>query len=260
MLDAEIPALSRSSVTRQVLGMQQLAPNGVSEHWLLGTCGDIHWHLVADALGQDSLNFRAADGRPLYAAFRATRLEQARTGPLLGEDLRIHSGIAAAGLSQIGSQHILRRHGRKIGTLLMLSTFVTHDETGSNRRIVRARPARPCRLPEAGPELIALERRARDISRRFRTRRMPLDRAKRIEPSYTLDFNAVGLLYFPSFSRIAESTAATRRPIRRREMIYMGNVDPGEAVHVRRSGAEVLIARTDGRIIAISVEDRLRAA
>ncbi|MBT0959423.1 hypothetical protein IV417_18690 [Alphaproteobacteria bacterium KMM 3653] len=256
MLDLQPQSVTHEGVTQQILGMQQLGPDGLSEQWLLGACGDLHWTLLARSLGQDSLRFQSADGRPLYAAFCATRIDLASSGSLLGEHISIHSEIAAATGPKIGSRHVLRHRGRVIGSLLMLSTFVAHDETGSNRRIMRARPSGSCTLPAAGPDLMALDHRARQTSRRHRGHAMPLANAKRIDPSYALDFNAVGLLYFPSFSRFAESAQQSPRPLRMREVVYLGNLDAGEALYVHRSKAETLIAGPDGRILAQARDER----
>ncbi|MBU2868365.1 Pnap_2097 family protein [Pacificibacter marinus] len=256
MLDAHPQSVATARVTSQTLGMQQLCPHGLSEQWLLGACGDIHWTLLAKSLEQDGLRFKAADGRPLYAAFCATRLELAPSRSLLGENMSIHSDIAATSGPKTGSRHVFRHQGRVVGSLLMLSTFVAHDETGSNRRIVRALPSGSYTLPAAGPDLMALDRRARHTSRGLRGQYMPLDDADRIDPCYSLDFNAVGLLYFPSFSRFAESVVRCPKPLRMREVVYLGNLDAGEALYVQRSGAETHIAGADGRIIAQVNEER----
>ena len=135
-----------------------------------------------------------------------------------------------------------------IGSLLMLSTFVTHDETGSNRRIVRAMPERDCMLPEAGVELKELDARARSVLRTLRGQRV--DEGVRRTPSPSLDFNAVGLLYFVSFTRLAESVSNSVDRVRAREIIYLGNLDQGETVKVLQNGTEALVAREDGKIIA----------
>ncbi|MCA1288613.1 Pnap_2097 family protein [Salipiger bermudensis] len=242
-------------LTRQRLGMQQLSPHGLSEIWALGFCGDLHWQMLADALGQKGFGFRVADGRPLYAAFCATRIELSPQQDLLGGELTISSRLAGIDGARVGSSHEFRQDGRVIGSLLMLSAFVTHDESGSNRRIVRARPDRDCALAAAGPDLQALNARARERTRAQRGTRI-LD-GSLIHPNPALDFNAVGLLYFPSFTRIIEMTAGAAQPVARREIIYLGNLDPGEAVRVHRRGSTAVVARPDGQIIASAFEDRL---
>jgi probable biosynthetic protein (TIGR04098 family) len=125
---------------------------------------------------------------------------------------------------------------------------------------VRALPARSCALPMAEPDLMALDARARDTSRALRGRTVPLAGAQRIEPCHGLDFNAVGLLYFPSFTRLIETAARSTAPIRVRELVYLGNLDAGAAVHVLRAGRETLVARDDGSLIARAVEARASAS
>ncbi len=260
MLDSQsqetLEGLTQTRIARQMLGMQQLGPHGLSEQWLLGFCGDAHWALIARSLGQDGLLFRSVDGRPVYAAFCATRLELDRADALLGEDLTIRSELERTSGPKIGSRHVFLNRGQEIGRLLMLSTFVAHDETGSNRRITRALPAQHCVLPAAGPDLSALDMRARQVSRSLRSRSVPSTPVQQVTPNVALDFNAVGLLYFPSFSRIIENAAETLAPIRMRELIYLGNLDPGETVQVRRDVGSTLITRDTGRIIAHSHEAR----
>ncbi|AWI85974.1 hypothetical protein CEW88_19615 (plasmid) [Alloyangia pacifica] len=246
MLDVDTTGVG--VLTRQRLGMQQLSPHGLSETWALGFCGDIHWQLLAATLGQEEFGFRTADGRPIYAAFCATRIELPRSRDLLGAELDIRSRLASLGGACIGSRHEFRQGGQVIGSLLMLSTFVTHDETGSNRRIVRAMPERDCMLPEAGVELKELDARARSVLRTLRGQRV--DEGVRLTPSPSLDFNAVGLLYFVSFTRLAESVSNSVDRVRAREIIYLGNLDQGETVKVLQNGTEALVAREDGKIIA----------
>lgn len=256
MLDDINAAAGHDILTRHRLGMQHLGPCGLSEPWLLAACGDLHWGMIANAFGQDAPGFRATDGRPLYAAFCATRMELAAAGGLLGGELCIRSSITELGGARIGSRHLFLGGGQVLGRLLMLSAFVTHDQTGSNRRIVRARPDRNVAFPAAGPELTALDARARQASRTLRERRMSGRGNHRIVPCPAMDFNAVGLLYFPSFTRLAERAAAGLPPVRMRELVYLGNLDVGEAVDLLREGDETLIARSDGRIIARAVDER----
>ncbi|MEP1944692.1 MAG: hypothetical protein ABJJ03_16445, partial [Sulfitobacter sp.] len=175
---------------------------------------------------------------------------------LLGESLTIQSDLTSLGGPKVGSRHVFIHRGQEIGRLLMLSIFVAHDETGSNRRITRALPAQPCNLPPAGAELRALEKRAQHMSRDLRRRAAPPVTRAPLTPQFTLDFNAVGLLYFPSFSRIIEQSTACTSPLRMREVTYLGNLDPGDTVYTNRQGAETLVTRGSGQIIAHACETR----
>ena len=99
-------------VSRLRLGMAQLGPAGLSEQWLLRHCGDLHWALIARALGQRRARFRAVDGRPVYAAFCTTSLRLATASPeLLGEDAEIISTLAAVSDIRTGSRHSLQVGG-----------------------------------------------------------------------------------------------------------------------------------------------------
>ncbi len=238
------------------LGMAQLSPVGLSEQWLLRFCGDQHWALIAKALGQREAVFHAADGRPVYAAFCATSLRfHALSQPLLGQDARIVSGLFAVSDTRTGSRHQVMVAGKVVAELTMISSFVSHDASGSNTRIFRNTVLGDMQLPPAGTELMQLDGQARDIARGLR--KAPPIGAQAFyseRPTPALDFNAVGLLYFPTFSRIAETAAFTRSarsyPALRRDVVYLGNINQGDMVHVSDRGAITVITRGDGSLIA----------
>ncbi|WP_370206135.1 hypothetical protein [Pararhodobacter marinus] len=54
----------------------------------------------------------------------------------------------------------------------------------------------------------------------------------RYTPVAALDFNAAGLLYFPTFSKIAEMACPRAAPLLRRQITCPGNLDPGEDILV----------------------------
>ncbi len=238
----------------QPLSMMQLAPRGLSEQWLLRHAGDRHWSMIAAAMGQGRAVFADAAGRPVYAAFCATELDLAPAGPLLGTDLAIRSSLHAVSARLIGSEHLLSGPQGPLGRLRMVSTFVSHDGTGSNKRITRNLPSGELTLPPAPAALADLAARARRRARtlRDRTSRGPV--LMRARPCPQTDFNAAGLLYFPAFSRLAETAGwaetGSAAPLRWREVTYMGNLDQGEEVEVCRAEGGLDILRGDGRIIA----------
>lgn len=236
------------------LGMMQLAPQGLSEQWLLRDCGDRHWSLIAAAMGQERAVFSDAEGRAIYAAFCATALRlQAPQADWLGEEAQIQSELYRVSVSQLGSLHQISVHGAVVAELLMISTFVGHDASGSNHRILRRQPQRQIPLPEAPAALRALAERARLQARKPRHLELAPKAHQVVTPCPALDFNAVGLLYFPSFSRMAEQAdwAAHRRmsPLASREVFYLGNLDRGESLAVQLAGASATISRLDGRVI-----------
>ncbi|MDD7973136.1 Pnap_2097 family protein [Roseinatronobacter alkalisoli] len=243
-------------VNNLMLGMAQLAPAGLSEQWLLRYCGDEHWRMVATALGQNDVIFRAADGRPVYAAFCTTSLKFHPAGrALLGQEVRIASALHAVSDTRTGSCHMITSQGGILAELRMISTFVSHDNSGSNKRIVRNSVLGQMHLPAADAALARLDCQARAMSRKMRLVH-PADStpvyAERPIPS--LDFNAVGLLYFPTFSRLAETAEHARpsqpAPLLQRDVVYLGNLDQGDTVQMFGQGKRWFMARQDGALIA----------
>jgi len=238
---------ARESVT---LAMTHLSPFGLSEQWLLRDAGDRHWALIAQAMGQKQAVFTDANGRPVYAAFCATRLDLEPAAPTLGERIVITSTLYAVSSTRIGSCHLLCQGARVLARLTMISVFVSRDASGSNRRIVRNAPRTRIDLPPAPHALADLGDRARAVSRDLRGHRLRQPAVSRIAPIPALDFNAVGLLYFPTFSRLAETAGPTAGALRAREVVYLGNIDPGEAVCVHQAAGGLEMCRGDGATIA----------
>lgn len=50
---------------RHVLGMAEMGYRGLSEQWLKRRAGDLHWRLIARAMGQKEAVFTCCDGEPL---------------------------------------------------------------------------------------------------------------------------------------------------------------------------------------------------
>ncbi|MXN16325.1 hypothetical protein GR170_00645 [Pseudooceanicola sp. GBMRC 2024] len=228
-----LPAPTAAPALREQLrlGMMQLSPYGLSEQWLLRHLGDLHWSLIARAAGRPDTAFRDATGRPVYAAFCATRLQLSDRVARLGGTVGIAARLAQVSPHRLGSIHEVTGPEGLLARLEMISCFLSHDESGSNRRLLRSRlPGLPP-LPVAQGPLMALHARARDTARRLR-QGSPGPERLRLTPLPALDFNAVGLLYFPTFSRIAEQAAPSAGALRLREVIYAGNLDPGEEIVV----------------------------
>jgi probable biosynthetic protein (TIGR04099 family) len=237
------------------LGMAHLSPSGLSEQWLLRECGDRHWSLIAQASGQDRAVFRSGSGEPIYAAFCATALELHPLGmSLLGEDLVIASELFRVGAGRLGSVHEFLIDGRVIGGLRMISTFVSHDSTRSNRSIVRNHPMREAVVAEAPASLIELSAYAQALARQCRQRTERSEAIISETPCPELDFNAAGLLYFPTFTKLAEMAMWRLRQshgsLASRTVAYLGNIDMEDSVTVHRADDGVDVVRSDGRIIA----------
>ncbi|TMV72321.1 hypothetical protein FGG78_29690 [Thioclava sp. BHET1] len=213
------------------LGMMQLSPFGLSEQWLLRDGGDRHWSLIADALGQSGGIFRDAQGHAVYAAFSATELTlHPPPRALLGTELSVSSHLYALAPNRLGSEHHLHGPEGPLGRLRMITCFLRHDESGSNRRLLRSTPRGLGDLAPAPRALLAFHDRARGRARAALANPPAGPPALRYQPVPALDFNAVGLLYFPTFARIAEGALPISAPLARREIVYLGNIDPGETI------------------------------
>jgi probable biosynthetic protein (TIGR04099 family) len=250
------PALAES----HVLGMAEMGYRGLSEQWLMRRAGDLHWRLIARAMGQAEAVFACAEGRPLYAAFCASRLVVERPdAPRLGGRLDLSARLFRVGRSRLGSLVALRDDEGTLGRIALVSAFVGRTEGGGNRSLARRAP-RALALPSAtSVELDTLARGAGRVSALLRGR-APEGQGLRLTPCPALDFNAAGLLYFPSFAALADRAewAAGRapdRPLAAREAVFLGNVEPGEPVEIRlfprRRGRAALLSGADGRPLAL---------
>ncbi|TPE51778.1 hypothetical protein FJM51_08320 [Amaricoccus solimangrovi] len=239
--------------------MAEMGFAGLSEPWLMRRAGDLHWRLIARAMGQSEALFTCARGEPLYAAFCATRLTIERPGlPRLGGALSMSGRLHRVGRGRYGSVIELFAAGAPVGRVELVTAFVGRGPEGGNRTLVRRAP-RVLAVPAgADPALDALARDAARGARAFRA--APDDGAGRwFLPCPALDFNAAGLLYFPSFAALADRAAfeAGHRagPVRRRAVCHLGNVEPGERLRVtrarRRQGWLDAIRGEDGRPLAL---------
>lgn len=229
---AHFPSHHRQSTIS--LGMAQLAPKGLSEDWWLKNLGDVHWQLIADAVGQNTTVFRDVQGRQLYAAFCATEFQQFKPDMVgLGKELEVRSELWAAGRSRIQSTHRLIVQGVEVAQFKLVSTFVAHMEKGINASVRRATPYLIPVL-EVAPDAFARQASA-DAKENKATAIFEMD-AVSLPTHVGIDFNAVGLLYFPSFTRLLEQTEIatssefTWSPVRYRKVLYFGNIELGGAV------------------------------
>ncbi|WP_058238190.1 Pnap_2097 family protein [Shimia marina] len=214
--------------------MAHLAPQGISEDWWLKYLGDVHWQLIAQAVGQNTTVFRDRRGRQLYAAFCATEFEQTHPSlARLGEEVDVHSELRSAGRSRIQSNHILCIHGTEIARFRLVSTFVAHVEAGVNASVRRATPYL---IPVLDPATDDFATRAAALAKRQKSE-IGDDTIK--TTPYTpigSDFNAVGLLYFPSFTRVFDEvafegeTSMRWNPVKYRKIVYLANIELGEQV------------------------------
>lgn len=236
------------------LGMAELQPDGLSEQWFLKSSGDIHWSLIAEAMGQKHAVFEDVSGQEVYAAFCVTSLTLRPMAGLLAKDITISSAIYQVSQHQIGSVHKVLLRDEIIASLLMISTFVSHGNDRSNRSIVRNKYMPQLLLDAAPQSLMWLAENARISAKKSVAEADGAQYISDLTPSRSLDFNAVGLLYFPSFSKFAERAEdhfhKVTTPLLKRDVVYLGNVDQGALINLYALGSDIFIKRDDGKLIA----------
>ncbi|WP_246667072.1 Pnap_2097 family protein [Agrobacterium sp. T29] len=266
------PSAQPALVDRHVLGMAEMGYNGLSEQWLLRRAGDLHWRLIARAMGQKDAVFTCSAGQPLYAAFCATTLNFTRPEiPQLGGELTLAADLYRIGHGRLVSSHRITVNNNEIGRVVLISTFVGRSEPASNHSIVRRTPKVIAMPPEAPRAVQRIGREAASVAR-FAVRGnhdlLTGEETRKILPCPSVDFNAAGLLYFPSFSALAdraffEMYGKVVPIIASRKVVYLGNVEPGEWVDIcfHKSGAsyDAVLCGTDYRPLAL-MRIRLRAS
>jgi probable biosynthetic protein (TIGR04099 family) len=250
-----------------LLGMPHLTGNGLSENWLLKELGHRHWLLLAELSGLSAPRFCDRRGNPVYGVFCAVSIEegdfrQAQENRVL----QIASSLARISQTQIQSTHWLAIDGFVIGTVTMISTFVSRT-VGYNHAIARAIADG---LPPVKPAVAASSRRSRASLTSADRAAAPscLDRLAtelcagrlgshmgfdpRIEkevcsvafdPCPSVDFNSAGFMYFANLIAMIDRTefrldrdAATAATTADRDVFFHGNVVRSETVEVRLLG------------------------
>ncbi|WP_244656292.1 MULTISPECIES: Pnap_2097 family protein [unclassified Rhizobium] len=236
------PTQSQQDETEShVLGMAEMGYRGLSEQWLLRRAGDLHWRLIAKAMGQQEAQFKCAKGEPLYAAFCSTSLRLSNPDiPSLGGRLELSGELFRTSQQRLASRLRVRFEGDIIGELILASTFVGRSADGTNHTIVRRSP-KVMAVPPDAPLSVqrSVDRGAAAARSILQKNRTGLDTftEEKILPCPATDFNAAALLYFPSYSAIADRAlfqAGERRPelLASRHVSYVGNVEPGEPILV----------------------------
>jgi probable biosynthetic protein (TIGR04099 family) len=243
---------------RIVLGMPHLCLGGLSETWLLRECGHRHWFLLAHAAGRAVPDFRDCAGDPVYAAFVAVTVRNAQFDAAHEHDeLGFGSRLTRISRTRFMSVHRLAVRGRGVGEIVMTSVFVKRMQAGLNRSIARVEVSG---LPpvETAPECadyaagVAALRRGH-WAEHFGFARANADALDRlvVDPCPAQDFNGADFLYFSSFQAFVDRAEwAFFRPVnprattRRRDIVYHGNIEPGDRVvvvlrAVRRGDSEL---------------------
>jgi probable biosynthetic protein (TIGR04098 family) len=223
-----------------LLNMPQMAVGGLSESWLFKELGDIHWNMLAKALGQPTRLLSDAAGDRIYATF--TRI-QLRSSCALGiykenERVDIDSGMSRYGAGLYFSEAMVNGAAGSIQARLM-SSFSKFGAAGSNTSLFKGLPELPpdCVIPAVSevPEF------GRDYQgRRAETLGPPIFECEyEIMPSH--DINGVGLLYFAAYPMVDDICAArhagrmyaTGFSTRYRDIFYFGNSDADDKLIYR---------------------------
>ena len=242
------------------LGMPQLCGQGLSEHWLLKTAGDLHWQALAATHGCRPSALQDAQGRRVYAAFTLVHLRSARLREV-DEDQTLDLRIAhqPLGRSRHFSQQWAQGPQGEVAQLSLLTAAVVRERAGDNHTVARV----PLPTgPMAADAALATAAQAADASVRavraqgWRERfalptQAPLAELPAlpeladwaVTPCPYNDFNGAGLLYFASFQALADrahghwglhaTERAAQGVVRERQMVFHGNVNPGEALRFR---------------------------
>src|SRR5580700_10251578 len=223
-----------------LLNMPQMAVGGLSESWLFKELGDIHWNMLAKALGQPTRLISDSAGDRIYATF--TRI-QLQSSCALGdykenERIDVDSSMSRHGAGLYFSDAMANGITGSIQARLM-SSFSKFGASGSNTSLFKGLPELPpdCGIPALGevPEF------ARDYQgRRAETLAPPIFECEyEIMPSH--DINGVGLLYFAAYPMIDDICAArhagrayaTALSTRSRDIFYFGNSDADDKLIYR---------------------------
>lgn len=251
-------------IERHVLGMAEMGYSGISEQWLKRRAGDLHWRLIARATGQRDAVFTCSEGEPLYAAFCATSLQLVRPHlPRLGGEMTLAADLYRVGQGRLASLLRITAGGDIVGRMILVSTFVGRSEPGINRSVVRRSPRALAMPPEAPLAVRRVAEQASTTARDIRNARLNLSGmpgTQKVLPCPATDFNVAGLLYFPSYSALADRglfQAGESRPrtLASRHVVYLGNVEPGEWMDINfrklPSGHDVLLQGADSRPLAL---------
>jgi probable biosynthetic protein (TIGR04099 family) len=245
-------AASRSearSTAAILLGMPHLTGNGLSENWLLRELGHRHGLLLAELAGMSTPRFCDRRGNPVYSIFCAVSIEDGDFRR--AEDnrvLQIASSLARISPAQFQSTHRLAIDGFAIGSVSMVSTFVSRT-AGCNPAIARAsveglppvdRAAAPSGLAKLAIELCAGRI---DSHMGFNPRVEQAVCSVGFDPCPSVDFNSAGFMYFASLIAMidrAESRldldAAARATTRDRDVFFSGAIVRSERIEVRLLG------------------------
>lgn len=251
--------LDRENSLQLVAGMPELNASGLSEAWLQRTCGSQHWLALGQALGQPSDSWKDTQGRRVYAAFGWLRMREAKLDLVHeGQALRLNSRLRWLGRSHAWSHHRLATGANSLAELDMLSVFVSRHRAEDNHSVRRAD------MPDAAVDDLSPD--SSDLLGQLRQWRQASGIHKtpthswRTTPCPRSDFNGAGLLYFPSFTVMADRAMwhwgllDVHSKVLGRECLFLGNVGLGESTEVRLLEDLSLLGTRRIRLQVVSVE------
>jgi probable biosynthetic protein (TIGR04099 family) len=212
----------------------------------LRECGHRHWFLLAQAAGHAVPDFRDEEGDPVYAAFIAVTVREARLDAAHEHDaLEFSSRLTRISRTRFMSVHEVAVRGRPLGEVVMTSLFVKRMEAGRNRSIARVEvPALPPivssqEFADYEETVAALRRDSWKEHLGFVRDGAPVLDRHVIDPCPAQDFNGADFLYFSSFQAFVDRaewaffrSLDPRTTTRRRDIVYHGNIEPGDRVVV----------------------------
>jgi probable biosynthetic protein (TIGR04098 family) len=235
-VDPPVGAPKGTSLKRQLeLNMPQMAMSGLSENWLFKEVGDMHWSMLASALGKRSSDIVDENGERLYATF--TRIRYRSQKPLSAfkenDELALSSRLSRFGSGLFFST----ARGESDGEVLeveVMSSFSRLQEPGNSRTLIKGQPALPDEFSVPSAAMLP------EIAREYRELRAlpPAEHLQscQYEINPVHDINGVGLLYFASYPTIAEvclrkiwRDAADWSPVAR-DCCYFANSGPEETL------------------------------
>ncbi|SEF86667.1 Pnap_2097 family protein [Marinobacterium lutimaris] len=236
-----------------IAGMPNLSLCGLSENWLLKECGNQHWFVLAKQFGETLPDFRAPDGSPVYAAFVAVKLDDARL-QLINENDQfcIETRLIPIGRARFFSSHQLLCNGQTCARVEMLSTQVSRREAGNNQSVVRTELATETSTDSASDARLTLNAQAirlADSAKAFRNEHwqewleLRPDTCAKLpgiihHPCPHNDFNGADFLYFANFQAAADRAEWSWNRNRQlwqiadRQLNYYGNINIGDALHL----------------------------
>lgn len=239
-------------------GMPHLDIFGLSEQFCLSHAGNLHWSWISEFTAKLPSDWRAEDGRRVYASFIYTSITYER-GVKVSEDDEINVNCKPLGLKApffLSETTYSRQGSGVVACVLLMSTFSATNGAGNGSFI---KSSVPFHADPFGTNLVD------DARARFREMRDRDDSALThagdhlVNPS--VDFNAADFMYFANYCQLFKRYEAPRlsasAPLQFREIAYLANVDPFEnaAIASHRDGMKVnaaIIRSSDQRCIARS--------